>query len=266
MHCTRPCTCDVRASGYAHELHAVDEILAGKLCPALTARELLVFDVTARWLDQYISRPDPAVGRSGDVCPWTRRTLQLGNLFLASVTETEPEAMNAHVLRLLAAFDSLAPQAGPLATFRAIVAVFPELSSQSAEQVIVASHSQLKPTFLRHQMMLGEFYPTCEKPGLHNPDFRPLRSDYPLLVIRAMVDADIAFLTDRDEFAEAYLDTFGARGAERILQLLEDSEGQLPPERAHALRRGAIRRLTLGAGSDTPNPLCMVRSGGCPRR
>jgi hypothetical protein len=238
MHNAQPCacTCASREAGHSPALHPVHEVLNGRSWPRLSTAEAALFARTAAWLDQTISRPDPRLGRGGDVCPWTRRTLQLGRLFLASIPATEDTCIDTSVLRLLAAFQDFGQQSGGLDTFRAIVAVFPRLAPATADRTIVAAHARLKPAFLRNRMMLGEFYPHCEKPGLHAPDFRPLRSPHPLLVIRAMVEADLAFLTDRDEFLEAYLNAFGEVGRQRLRELLEDPRGRVAPERLAQLR------------------------------
>ena len=208
---------------------------------ALAPAEQALFATTATWLDEYISRPNPALGRSGDVCPWTRRTLQLGRLFLASIQATGEACIDACLLSLLSAFRAMGDETCLFDTFRAIVAVFPQLSPEVGDQVIVATHTRLKPLFLGSQMMLGEFYPSCEKPGLHTPDFRPLYAPHPLLVLRAMVEADLLFLTDRDEFVEAYLQTFGARGLQRLHELLDEPGDRVPPDRVEALRKRAAQ-------------------------
>jgi hypothetical protein len=197
---------------------------------------MALFLVTARWLDEVISRPNPALGRAGDVCPWTRRTLQLGRLFLAALPVQQEACIDASVLWLRDAFEALGHARGALDPFRAIVALFPLLAPDAAAASIVSAHARLKPRFLAHGLMLGEFYPDCEKPGLHAADFRPLRAPHALLVIRVMVEADLPFLLDRDEFLDAYLAVFGARGLHNLRQLLAAGGDHVPPGREPALR------------------------------
>lgn len=45
--------------------------------------------------------------------------------------------------------------------------------------------------------MIGEFHMLGQAPGAHNPNFRPFRSQIPLLNIRPMVQEDLHFLSDR---------------------------------------------------------------------
>lgn len=51
-------------------------------------------------------------------------------------------------------------------------------------------HKTLKPFFVESELMIGGFHPVANKPGLHNPNFRPFLSPVPLLAIRFMVSSD----------------------------------------------------------------------------
>lgn len=190
----------------------------------------------ASWLDRYVSKPHAALGRSGEICPWTRRTIDLGKLELVPIASTDSAEVEEILRVLLARFVSTEPTEGSDAAFRSLVAVFHRVDPASAAEFMITVHARSKPAFLDRGLMLGEFYPTCEKPGLRNPDFRPLRSPIPLLVIRQMVEPDIEFLLDKDEFVEAYLRACRRRGLERLLRLLEQRPASLAG-RADALVR-----------------------------
>lgn len=218
-------------------LFSAQAILEGAFLPGLSVAEAALFSTTAHWLDQTISKPHPELGRSGDVCPWTRRTHQLGRLFLTSIASCDPVHVDGRMSSLLTEFGALANLGGALDTFRAIVVVFPALAPAASAEFMITTHRRLKPAFLKNRMMLGEFYPGCPKPGLHNPSFRPLHAPLPLLVIRAMVEPDLRFLTDQDAFLDFYLDAFGERGFDNVRQLLRDSSELLDPEHVGRLRR-----------------------------
>jgi hypothetical protein len=195
--------------------------------------------LVAEWLDTYISRPHEGLGRSGEVCPWTRRTIDLGKLELVPISSTDASEVDVILDSLLDRFVSAESPKGADVGFRSTVGVFHRLDAETAAEFIVDAHRRSKPAFLHHGLMLGEFYPTCAKPGLRNPTFRPLRSPVPLLVIRQMVEPDIEFLLDKDEFIESYLRTHRSRGFERLLRILEQRPSSLPPERAAELERVA---------------------------
>ena len=209
----------------------------------------------ARWIEGFVNRPHPALGRTGEVCPWTRRTADLGRLLIAPIASDDAAEVDAIVLALLERFWSMEPTGGADAGFRSIIGVLHRLNPETAAAFVVAAHTRLKPTFLDRGLMLGEFYPTCTKPGLRNPSFRPLASPVPLLVIRQMVEADVEFLLDRDEFVDAYLRTHRSRGAERLVRVLEQRPASVTSERVPGLLRlAAAYRDSLRPPRSSPRP------------
>jgi hypothetical protein len=222
-------------------LHQADELLSrseddGPL-PGRTGAETLALLQVARWSKDFLTNPHPALGRSGHVCPYVAATLREQRLLLTLLRHaaTRPDEVDEVMLRLGQFFLELEPTAGRLAHRKTIIVLFQDLSALRAADVINGMHQRLKPHFLRQGLMLGEFYKESSKPGLHNPEFRPLRSDTPLLVIRAMVLTDIAFLSDDPSFVEAFLDHFGARGCVEVHGYLE--------RHGHALCRGQVAIL-----------------------
>jgi hypothetical protein len=216
-------------------LYRHDALLGLEQTPALEPVAARALKETAAWLEHFVSRPHHAVGRPGDVCPWTRRASERRLLLLGSCPHDVPQQADALIVSLMRRFlqdNEALPRIDPS---RAIVVVFPEHGA-AAEARVVAIHARLKPLHLSCGLMLGEFFPSCDKRGLHNPDFRPLRSPWPLLVIRPMVEADIAFLWDEDRFAQAYLNVHGERGRLRLLQLIEEPGAAFDATRAQALR------------------------------
>lgn len=190
----------------------------------------------AHWMENFLNRPHPMLGRSGEVCPWTKRTLDLGKLLLAPIASDEPVEVDEVMDWLRGEFLRTQPTKGPDAAFRSIVAVFHRLDPAEAAAFMVATHQRLKPAFLDGGLMLGEFYPTCDKPGLRNQSFRPLRAPVPLLVIRQMVEPDVEFLLERDEFVEAYLRSLRGRGRERLLRVLEQRPASVEAKRIPGLQ------------------------------
>jgi hypothetical protein len=113
------------------------------------------------------------------------------------------------------------PTSGREAMLKTIVVLFTGLPPDEVPAIINGLHARLKPHFVREGLMLGEFFSKCEKEGLRNPSFRPLRSETPLIVIRSMVQTDIAFLANDAAFVSAYLRKFQASGVDEVFSLLE---------------------------------------------
>ncbi len=90
----------------------------------------------------------------------------------------------------------------------------PDIHIEDTSKLIDSVQQKLKPLFVESGLMIGEFHKRNESPGLHNPNFRPLRSPIPLLAIRFMVEADLPFLLNaadprlRIRYLESYLKCF----------------------------------------------------------
>ncbi|MEY2934804.1 MAG: hypothetical protein RL033_5553 [Pseudomonadota bacterium] len=175
----------------------------------------------ARWAQEFLTLPHPELGRGGQVCPYVRGSIRERGLLLALLEGADTPQTDQTLLRLGQYFLQLEPTEPSLSQRKAIVVLFPGLGERETADAINGMHQRLKPHFLSQGMMLGEFYAHSQKPGLHNPEFRPLRSDTPLLVIRIMVLTDIAFLTDEVAFVRAFLRNFKAQGREELRRYVE---------------------------------------------
>jgi hypothetical protein len=98
----------------------------------------------------------------------------------------------------------------------ATLILFPDVSPEEAPDLIDRTKEELKSSFVERGLMLGEFHRRNESPGIHNPNFRPLRSPIPMLAIRHMVSSDFIFLNRPDydaatrlRYLEAYLSAPG---------------------------------------------------------
>lgn len=124
--------------------------------------------------------------------------------------------MESFLRTMLERFLVLEPVSGKLAPFKAIIMIFSELPPHMAPRMIDAVQKRLKPLFVEHGLMLGEFHQYNNACGLHNKSFFPLRTPFPCLAIRHMVPSDIVFLNDaeiskeiRITMVERFLGKFG---------------------------------------------------------
>jgi hypothetical protein len=215
-------------------LHPADELLSRSPFDAplsgRTAAETALLAQVARWSKDFLTNPHPALGRAGPVCPYVRASIQEHRFLLTLLqgAAAKQRETDHAILRLGRQFLQLEPTTGRGAQFKTIVILLPDLKELEAADIVNAIHQRLKQHFLQQGLMLGEFFKASSKPGLHNPQFRPLQSDTPLLVIRPMVPTDIAFLSDEAAFARTFLENFGARGRAEILHYLERQKHSLP--------------------------------------
>ena len=172
-----------------------------------------VLKQTLDWVREYLGKGHSQLGRSGPVCPFTPESVarQALKIRLVRMQDRKRERIEQVLLETKAAFAHLV-QNSPNKMLATILMVFPDVALEEAPSVIDAVQRKYKPAFVGEGLMLGEFHLLNESRGLHNPEFRPLRSPFPMLVIRHMVPSDIVFLnrdTDLPEvrihFLEAYL-------------------------------------------------------------
>ena len=105
--------------------------------------------------------------------------------------------------------------------FRSIIVTFPSIAESDAPPLIEKVQRELKPDFLRDGLMIGEFYPECPAPGIHNAAFRALQSPVTAIAIRHMTLQDAPFMLQHARHRELYEEYFGDEGRQRIQALLD---------------------------------------------
>jgi hypothetical protein len=171
---------------------------------------------TIEWVKSFLARPHPNLGRSGVVCPFVPHSLKSNSIRLAVIRTKYlyPEQLEEIVGRYRDIFLKMEVKEQELAINKAFLLIFPDVHIEDACKLIDSVQQKLKPLFVESGLMIGEFHKRNETPGLHNPDFRPLRSPIPLLAIRFMVEADLPFLLSpadprlRIKYLKAYLKCF----------------------------------------------------------
>ena len=166
------------------------------------------------WTKEFLAAPHPELGRSGAVCPFVPKALSL-NAIRFTVVRTQGlslQQIEEQVSCYRDLFLSYSDKADKLSVFNAMMLIFPDVSADAADGVIDIIQEKLKPFFIEVGLMIGEFHPFNQTPGLHNPDFRPLRSPIPMLAIRYLHESDLPFLNRpsdspqrRIQYLEAYL-------------------------------------------------------------
>jgi hypothetical protein len=192
-----------------------------------TAREWEALHRFAQYAINFLAKPDPNLGRTGSVCPFVPDSFAEGLFRLTSTLATEAAQVEAGMEMMKNVFLEMEPVTDGI--LKAIVVVFPDVSSEIAGGVIGDLQKRLKTAFVRAGLMIGEFYPGCPEPGLHNKDFRPLHAPVSALAIRHMTKADAPFMLGNPAYLTAYLKYFGEEGSRQIQSLIGNSgEGACP--------------------------------------
>lgn len=183
--------------------------------PAEIAADREPLAAVVRWAEEYLCRPHVALGRSGPVCPFVQASMKRRHFYLAAVrgATLTAEEVRERIVAFRDWFLELPPRQGEDdAGLKTVLVVFPDLPRERVPELIDATQEELKPLYVPEGLMVGEFHDgPPDKAGLWNPDFRPLASPLPMLVIRHMVPTDFAFLRGEKRFVAAYLAVFGER-------------------------------------------------------
>ena len=174
-----------------------------------------LIEITA-WVNAFLARDHPDLGRSGAVCPYIPHALKCNNIQMSVIRTQNLDLAQIEdiVENYRSVFLETATTAKEIAVYKAFLLIFPDVDTEAATQIIDPIQQKLKPLFVESGLMIGEFHRRTESPGLHNSNFRPLRSPTPLLAIRFMNELDLPFLQSPDNphlrirYLEAYLKQF----------------------------------------------------------
>lgn len=159
------------------------------------------------WATTYLSAPHAELGREGPVCPFTAASIKREIFWVGCVDSPDLTAddIERAVGGMTAEFHRLPPTEGSDALLKTILILFPSVTDY---RLIDDAQKRLKKESVSTGLMIGQFYPGCDEPGIRNPDFRPLQSPIPLLAIRHMVSSDFPFLAGSVAWTEEYLKRF----------------------------------------------------------
>ena len=148
-----------------------------------------------QWVEEYVCRPHPEIGREGDVCPFLPGIVRDGGLQVVveeTLDGTDAAAMEARVREEIPVFEAI-----PLKPWqKAYVILFPKVVIAQAD-VVDRVQAALKPDAVRMGLMVGQFHPNSTEPGARNPEFFANRAPVVAIALRYMSYHDIVFL-DRD--------------------------------------------------------------------
>ena len=173
---------------------APGSLVPASQAPALSGRYPQYREVLA-WLSEFITQPDPGVGRPGAVCPRVTPALERGLVWLVAIPVTASSGTEAaeKAVRMAGLFRDLFP--GPEeARAAALLAVFPGLAPQRAGTFIDGAHTALRTRFTHAGLMLGGFHPARAGTAIRNPHFPVWQCPAPGLAVRAMSPHDLMFL------------------------------------------------------------------------
>lgn len=151
------------------------------------------------WIKQFVANHHPDLGRSGSVCPFVKHALQIGTLRMEeSDIEPNPESLHKRMLEAKTRFllDQTRITSESERTHSSVVIVFPRFTTPEHAMLMDSAQTSLKIEYMKDGLMIGQFHPYQDSPGLHNSNFRPNRTPASAFafVIRNMVSSDSIFI------------------------------------------------------------------------
>jgi hypothetical protein len=194
-----------------------DSLTSAAWAPALLGRYPMYAEGLA-WVEQFVTRPHPELGRPGAVCPRLGPALRAGTVSLVAIATTGASTQDAvqagRLLKRL--FAALAP--GPHWQSTALLAFFPSVPAERAADFIDGGHDLLKAEFVEHGLMLGEFHPASTVTSVHSQSLAVMRCPVQMFAVRAISPHDLLFLdqphvspTTRLTYLEHYRRHVGAQ-------------------------------------------------------
>ncbi|HYW09472.1 MAG TPA: hypothetical protein VE913_21100, partial [Longimicrobium sp.] len=125
-----------------------------------------------RWAMEYLCSPHPELGRAGAVCPFTSPSIRRNLFFLTVMRGADLGAAEVDdvVRRYRDWFMEMEPRDPRQAQYKTINILFPDVPRSAWSTLIEAAQERLKPEYVPHGIMIGEFHPgPPDKAALRNP-------------------------------------------------------------------------------------------------
>lgn len=157
------------------------------------------------WLENFISKPDPRLNRSGAVCPFVPNAMREKDIFLYAYGDKNisKNKLIEHLINASYDFTSLPTGSSNKSPFKSFILLFPELEEKH-HKLLKEAVAMVKPILLSNGVTVGEFYPSNPDGCVHNPAFKIAQSPYPMFVIRSLAAHDKLFLSSKPELMELY--------------------------------------------------------------
>jgi hypothetical protein len=215
-----------------HQLPTMNLLLVEDLNDDSKTIDLLEGDLealraVAGWITSFVAKPHPDLGRSGPVCPFVPRALEIGKLWLAA--ERVGDRTIVEVVELVEGYQQLFKKAQPTGggdeKYKSFVVVFTDLPDTRASEFFgeVLEHLAV-PSYAKDGFMMGGFHEGNEGPSLYSERFRPFTSPVPFLLMRQAVVSDWKFFLDNEVRLDLWARRYGTYG----VRALADELRRLP--------------------------------------
>lgn len=156
---------------------------------------------TAAWIRHTIAQPHPQLGRPGPICSKVPAALVHDSIWLGIVqmAQVTAEDVTAAMATLTEAFFSLSPHEFPGALFKGVMVLFDTAAPQETVALIEQVQRAHKMALIEAGLLLGKFHRDSRNTAMHNKNFNPSQSPYPMLGVRPILENDLKFMLAQQE-------------------------------------------------------------------
>jgi hypothetical protein len=178
----------------------------------------------------------PMRGKAGAVCPFLRQAAH-ADAFCVGISEARPQDEAATFKLVRGLFDDLyrIPADKERKALRSVVIGFPNCTGADGVAMLERINKRHKYYTLARMQMIAFFHADSHTPGLWNPDFKPMRSPFPVIGARFLVEQDAVFAAKYKLMIPTYLMRFGVPGARKLVaarELHRSAKIEVPTEAA----------------------------------
>ncbi|HEV7690690.1 MAG TPA: hypothetical protein VGO52_07710 [Hyphomonadaceae bacterium] len=193
----------------------------------------------ARLVDWVAASPmsgHPMRGKAGAVCPFLRQAAH-ADAFCVGISEAGPQDEAATFKLVRGLFDELyrIPADSERKSLRSAVIGLPNCTGPEGVAMLERINKRHKYYTLARMQMIAFFHADSQTPGLWNPDFKPMRSPFPVIGARFLVEQDAVFAAKYKLMIPTYLMRFGVPGARKLVAAREQHRSakiEVPTEAA----------------------------------
>ncbi|MEZ4869359.1 MAG: hypothetical protein R3C14_49005 [Caldilineaceae bacterium] len=177
-------------------------------------------DEVLKWAKEFLIPEHQDLHRprgSQSVCPFVGASIEHDSFYMVFHPEINQDqcteqAIEQVIVSYIPTFEALPPFADRLKLTKALLVVFPHLPDAQT-CILDRVHTNIKDSFVKAGLMIGQFHQQCDVPSVYNKDFMVSRAPLPLMAIRYMALHDILFLSEREDWFQLYQARFGYRFA-----------------------------------------------------
>ncbi len=194
---------------YERLLYLPEEIEGGVGIASLSETDQQALKQVVYWLRHFIMAPNPALGRSGPVCPFVKPAMDEQLIYLTVTHLEDPfsiEAINEEIWHYQKIFSIMEPLSGPNKTLRVIMALFPDTPEHIFDDPRYLKI--LKTEMMKQDVTIGHFFPSGKIQQVLKSKFFPVQPPVPFMVMRTMIESDWVFISEEREWREVYKGKF----------------------------------------------------------